>query len=94
ALVNRGLLHYKDNNFGQAIKDDTRALEIAATGIKPMILVNRANAFMQAGQLNEALADLNEAVSVDPNYKRAYQSRAAVYQKLGQDAKAREDLAR
>jgi Tfp pilus assembly protein PilF len=45
-------------------------------------------------QLNEALADLNEAVSVDRNYKRAYQSRAAVFQKLGQDAKAREDLAR
>jgi tetratricopeptide (TPR) repeat protein len=49
ALVNRGSLHYKDNNFEQAIKDDTRALEIAAAGIKPMILVNRANAFMQAG---------------------------------------------
>jgi tetratricopeptide (TPR) repeat protein len=94
ALVNRGLLYYKDNNFEQAIKDNTRALAIAAPGIKPMILVNRANALMQSGQLNEALGDLNEAVAVDPNYKRAYQSRAAVYQKLGQDAKAREDLAR
>ena len=94
ALVNRGLLYYKDNNFEQAVKDNTRALAIAAAGIKPMILVNRANALMQSGQLNEALGDLNEAVTIDPNYKRAYQSRAAVYQKLGQDAKAREDLAR
>ena len=94
ALVNRGLLHYKDNKYDLAIKDNTRALSIAAAGIKPMILVTRANAYMQSGQLNEALADLNEAVAIDPNYKRAYQSRAAVYQKLGQNAKAAEDLAR
>jgi tetratricopeptide (TPR) repeat protein len=94
ALVNRGLLYYKDNNFEQAIKDDTRALEVAAAGIKPMILVNRANALLQSGQPGEALRDLNDAVALDPNYKRAYQSRAAVYMKLGQEAKAREDLAR
>jgi tetratricopeptide (TPR) repeat protein len=94
ALVNRGLLYYNAQQYQESIADNTTALNISSAGIKPMILVNRANALLQSGKLPEALADVNNALQLNPNYPRAYKSRAAIYQKLGQAEKAQEDLQR
>lgn len=94
ALVNRGLLFYQQQKFQESIADNSKALGIAAPGIQPMILVNRANAFLQTGKLQEALADADKALSINQNYPRAYQTRAAIYQKLGQPEKAAADLSR
>ena len=57
-----------------------------------MILTNRANAFLQKGNNADALDDVNKAVSINPRYPRAYQTRGAVYAKLGQTDKAAADL--
>lgn len=92
ALVNRGLQHYNGGRPGEAIADYTSALRIAAQQVQPMILVNRANAFLQTGKLNEALEDANKALSVNPNYPRAYQTRGAIFTRLGQPDKAQADL--
>ncbi len=78
ALVNRGLLHYNDKNFKESLADYTAALNIAAPGLKPMILTNRANSYYSTGAFKEALADVDQALALDPNYERAKQSRAVI----------------
>ncbi|MBL7825767.1 MAG: tetratricopeptide repeat protein [Saprospiraceae bacterium] len=94
ALVNRGLMYYQQQRYPEAIADDSKALSIAAAGIKPMILVNRANAYFQMGNHPEALNDVNNALQLNPNYPRAYQSRAAIFLKMGLPDKAQADLSR
>ncbi len=92
ALVNRGLQYYNGGRPGEAIADYTSALRFAAQQVQPMILINRANAFLQTGKLNEALEDANKALSINPNYPRAYQTRGAIFTRLGQPDKAQADL--
>ena len=92
ALVNRAMLLYTAKNYPQAIADNTRALHTAAPAVQPMILCNRANAYLLSGQLEPALADANRALAINANDWRAYQTRAAIYQSSGQPAAAQADL--
>ena len=92
ALVNRGLQHYNGGHPDEAVADYTSALRIAAQQVQPMILTNRANAYLQTGKLNEALEDVNKALTINPNYPRAYQTRGAIFTRLGQPGKAQADL--
>lgn len=94
ALVNRGLLRAKSAQFTESIQDYTAALAIAAQQVQPMILNNRAFAQMKSGQLTQALEDADKALAINPNYPFAYNTRAAVYQQMGQTAKAQADLAK
>ena len=59
-----------------------------------MILNNRAFAQLKSGQLARALEDVDKALTINPNYPFAYNTRAAIYQQMGQPAKAAEDLAK
>ncbi len=92
ALVNRGMLHYTAQHYPEAIADNTTALNISMSTIQPMILCNRANAYLLSGQLAPALADVNQALKINPAELRAYQTRAAVYQAMGNTAAAQSDL--
>lgn len=92
ALVNRGLLHYTAARLDEAISDYTTALKIAAANVQPMILTNRANAFLQKGNLTAALDDANKALGINSKYPRAYQTRGAIYSQLGQTDKAQMDM--
>ena len=58
-----------------------------------IFLASRGSAFLRLNRLDEALADLDKALALDPNYGAAYASRAAVHQELGHDALAADDLA-
>jgi tetratricopeptide (TPR) repeat protein len=84
ALVNRGLLLYNAGKFTESIADNSAALRIAAAGIQPMVYVNRANAYLQTGNLQAAMADVDKALGLSPNYPRAIQSKQAIQQKMGQ----------
>ena len=92
ALVNRGLLFYNDANFKQSIEDNTKAIKIASGNILPMVLVNRANAYLKTNDLQAALADANQAIDINANYTRAFQTRAAIYTRLGKPDLAAADL--
>jgi len=92
ALVNRGLLHYTASRFDEAIADYSAALKVAAANVQPMILTNRANAFLQKNMNAEALDDVNKALTINKKYARAYQTRGAIYDRLGQKDKALQDL--
>lgn len=94
ALVNRGLLRYRGNQFEDAEADYTAALKIAAPQVQPMILTNRANVFLQTGKLDAAMNDVNNSLSINPNYPRAYQTRGAIHARLGQADKSQADLRR
>jgi len=94
ALVNRGLLRTKGEQFSEAVTDYTAALAIAAPQVQPMILNNRAFAQLKSGQLSKALEDADKALAINPNYPFAYNTRAAIYQQMGQGAKAQADLAK
>jgi Tfp pilus assembly protein PilF len=59
-----------------------------------MILNNRAFANLKTGQLVKALEDADKALSINPNYPFAYNTRAAIYNQMGQPAKAQADQAK
>lgn len=92
ALVNRGILYFDAKRFDESAADYTAALKVAAANVQPMILVNRANAWLQAGRFDKALKDASDAIAINPQYGRAYHTRAAVYLKLGDTGKAGADL--
>ncbi|MBN8685326.1 MAG: tetratricopeptide repeat protein [Chitinophagales bacterium] len=78
ALVNRGVLQYSLGNYQAAIQDYERAAQIAAPGVKPMILTNLANTWMQLGDRQKALQNVEAALAINPNYTRAQQTKAAL----------------
>lgn len=92
ARVNRGLLFTKSAQFDAAITEYSAALSVAAPQVQAMILNNRAFAQLKSGQLAKALEDTNKALAINPNYPFAYNTRAAIYQQMGESAKAQADL--
>ena len=46
------------------------------------VLNNRANIYMRKGEYQKSLADLNEALRLDPKYVFGYKSRALVYDRM------------
>jgi tetratricopeptide (TPR) repeat protein len=94
AMVNRGLLLAKSTRYAEAVDDYSAAFAISAPQVQPMILNNRAFSLLKSGKLDEALKDANKALEINPNYPFAYNTRAAIYQQLGQAAKAQADLAK
>jgi tetratricopeptide (TPR) repeat protein len=59
---------------------------------KAMVLHNRANALMALGQRDAALADLSEALTLNPRDEIALASRATLYLDMNQPDLARADL--
>ena len=55
---------------------------------------HRAGVQLKKGKLDAAMADVNAAIQSDPNCAEAYQCRARIYEKQGNAAKAKQDLAR
>jgi Flp pilus assembly protein TadD len=51
-------------------------------------LYDEADKLKDAGQLEEAVAKLKEAVAADPNYALAHSGLAVVYQRLGRHEEA------
>ena len=56
--------------------------------------VKRALAYVLKGQLEPALADCDEALRLNPSEGTAYRTRAEVYRRKGEHAKAEADLQR
>jgi tetratricopeptide (TPR) repeat protein len=48
-------------------------------------------AYSRTGDYDQALADLGEAIRLNPGYARAYLARAWVHAKKGDDAQAKAD---
>lgn len=92
AMVNRGQIYFKGQQYGPAIEDFSKALAISTDAVKPMILINRANAHLMSGDREKALEDANQAVTINPGFQRGYQTRATIWKAMGREDKAAEDL--
>lgn len=85
----RGLIHLRLRQFPDAVKDFNKAVGLGATD--PGLLVNRSQALRYNGQLEDALADLTEAIRQDPESALARLERIRAYQDLKQPEKALAD---
>jgi Tfp pilus assembly protein PilF len=52
---------------------------------------HRGTAHYHQSEWDHAIADLNEAIRLDPHYAQAYRVRSEVYSAMGQDEEARRD---
>ena len=56
--------------------------------------VSRSGEYAKKGDWDRAIADMNEAVRLEPNCLSTYMARASLYQQKGDTAKAKQDFAR
>ena len=57
-------------------------------------LNNRGNVYIRKGEYEKALADLNEAIRLDPKYVYGYKSRGNLYERMGDKDRAAADRAK
>ena len=66
----------------------------ASEGDSKLAYVNRGKVYEKMGQYQKALADLNEAVELDPNLASAYYNRGVIYGSIGDYERATQNLNR
>src|SRR5207248_4500698 len=81
----RGLTYCQMGEFAKAIPDLTESIRIEPSAAAYM---NRATAHGSTGRNDLALADCTAAIRLDVNEPFFYENRAAVYRKMGDEAKA------
>ncbi len=94
AIMGRGTLQFNTKHYPEAIADFSTAVNMAAPALKPMVYNNRASAYLQTGQYEEAVKDADKALALNPQYANAYRTRGTAYMQLGQTAKGQADLQR
>ena len=75
--LNRGAAYNFKGRFDEAIRDNTRALQLNHE--LPSAYVGRGFAYQQKGELDKAIADLDEAIRRDPNSGPAYYNRGYIF---------------
>ena len=71
-----GSILQKQKRFGEAIGEYTQALEKNPNDL--VSLTNRGEIFFQHGWLDQAEADFNKAIALDPTQENKWANRAAV----------------
>ncbi len=88
---NRAAVYSKMGLFEQALADYSAAIELAPAA--PLFyLKQRAILFLIFRKLDEAIADCNQMIAIDPNYPEGYVIRAQLYLQQRQFGPAVEDL--
>ncbi|WFD36994.1 Small glutamine-rich tetratricopeptide repeat-containing protein 2 [Malassezia cuniculi] len=70
ALKNEGNKFMSSKDYGAALDAYTKAIELNPTS--PVFYSNRAAAYSQIGQHEEAIADARKAAEIDPKFGKAY----------------------
>jgi tetratricopeptide (TPR) repeat protein len=87
----RGMLLQKMGELSRALADFDLAVSIAPDDA--YTLRTRGHARHQAGEFLGAVQDFSRAIALQPEFAQQYLDRAAIYERLGQDALAKEDRA-
>ncbi len=85
AYNNRGIAHYGRGQYGLAIADYTRAVELNPKYYQAYY--NRGSAYYGRGQYEEselAIADYTRAIELNPKYDAAYYDRGNAYYRRGE----------
>ena len=73
---------YRDNDWEAVMRLTSLVIEKEPENVQAYTA--RAAAFSQTGQLQEAIADCNAAIQINPNYGLAYNNRGYALEKMGQ----------
>jgi tetratricopeptide (TPR) repeat protein len=95
-LYSRSRAHLFKGELEQAHADATQAVALPPgriAGATVTALVTRAMVYEWAGQLDDAMTDLNEAIKADPKLGLAYAYRGHVREAKGEREQAQTDLA-
>lgn len=87
----RGMAHYRKGNPNQAIDDLSKAIALKPD---PRFFDDRGNLLAKQGELDRAMADLNKAIEMAPQYAKAYGDRGLIRLMRGETADAESDLKR
>jgi Flp pilus assembly protein TadD len=85
----RGMAHYRKGNPNQAIIDLSKAIAIKAD---PRFFDDRGNLLAKQGELDRAIADLNKAIEIAPQYAKAYGDRGLIRLMRGEATDAELDF--
>ena len=88
--INRGIIHYRRNNFRGALNDYNEAVKIAPRDAD--CYYNRGIMRQEVGDYNNALADLNTAISLKPERTEMRYQRGLVEMQLKQWKEAVSDM--
>jgi len=90
---NRGLLRSRNGEIDDALKDHDKAIRIAPG--MGSLYVNRANTYVRAKRMSDAMSDLEQAIAIaDASLAAAHYNRALLFQRLGDGRAARADAER
>lgn len=84
----RGRCHLEKEDYDQAIADFTTAIELDPIDTN---YNDRGFAYYLKGNYDQAIKDLTNAIELNPQVVEPYNTRAAAYKKLGQNALAEAD---
>ena len=87
-FVQTGACDEAVNVITEVLKEEVTA------GIRVFAHLLRAEAKIEIGAINDAIADLSTAIELDPYRTKAYQLRAKAYQMQGDSGRAAEDRLR
>jgi tetratricopeptide (TPR) repeat protein len=78
-------------DYRTAIEDATTLLRLEEQPT-PYLLSSRGLAYLEVGELERGLDDINRALEIDPEYAAGYDRRAYAYFLLGDYERSKEDL--
>ena len=90
---NRGILHVRNGDLIEGLKDHDRAVALAPQ--MASVYINRSNALVVANRYRDAMADLEQAIAnAGDHLAIAYYNRALMFKRLGDREAARADAER
>ena len=85
----RGMAHYRKGDSYKAIDDLSQSIALKPD---PRFFDDRGNLLAKQGELDRAIADLNKAIEMAPQYAKAYGDRGLIRLMRGETADAELDL--
>ncbi len=85
---NRGITWRKLKKYRKSLADFSQALKIRAN---PTDYVNRGNSKSDLKNFQGALSDYAQALAMSPNFRQAFNNRALVYERMGNNKAAATD---
>ena len=89
-LYESGVSAFIDKNYASSVDKFTQAMDAGDNSYH--VWVSRGAAYLQSNQINHAVNDFSQAISIQPSRARAYHMRALAQDKLGDNEAALTDL--